>query len=380
LIVGGFSYIIGFRGDDLKFLGAIFAWMSANVLAIKRFFVVAGSATGFALFLTVGITAALLAFEDTGLPPSMLESGSANIVDGENSDYLAITIDRPEDGDDGSLLRPPARTNFLMVGLDNQLLADAIMVGTFYRDSGNIHLMSVPRDMFVRLPQHRLDRMREAGFHPPTTLKINELRAHGGRLHGIYFLQEQLEEMFGVEFDFYIEVEIPAFRRIVDAIGGVYMDIPRRLFYNGWDQNPPILIDIPAGQNVRLDGNMAEGVVRYRQWRMGDLDRNNMQMQFMTNLFQQMLTREAIMNDPMAIINIVLTEVRSNIGMSAVRYIPFIPRMSAGSLQSFVMPGDISMVGNREFWIPNASQLPAVITNVFYATPDVPAEFAYEVE
>jgi LCP family protein required for cell wall assembly len=372
LIIGGFNYIISIRGDNLKFLGAVFAWMSLNALAIKRFFLVAGSVTGFALFLTVGITAALLAFEDTGLPPSVLDGGASNVVDGDNDDYLAINVDRPEDGGDGSLLRPPARTNFLFVGLDNQLLADAIMVGTFYRDSGDIHLMSVPRDMFVRLPQHRLDRMREAGFHPPTTLKINELRSHGGRLHGIYFLKEQLAEMFGVEFDFYIEVEIPAFRRIVDAIGGVHMNIPRRLFYNGWDQNPPILIDIPAGQNVRLDGRMAEGVVRYRQWPMGDIDRNAMQMQFLSSLFSQMLTREAMMNDPLEMINIVLTEVRSNIGLNAVRYIPFIPRMSSDSMHSFVMPGNVAMIGTREYWIPNASQLPAVITQVFYATPDAP--------
>jgi anionic cell wall polymer biosynthesis LytR-Cps2A-Psr (LCP) family protein len=164
---------------------------------------------------------------------------------------------------------------------------------------------------------------------------------------------------------------------VVDAIGGVYMNIPRRLFYEDPYQNPPVRIDVPAGQNVRLNGVMAEGVVRYRQWPMGDLDRNAMQMQFMTNLFQQALTREALLNDPLEIINIVLTEVRSNIGMYAIRYIPFIPSMSAESIQTFTMPGSISFVAGREYWVPNAAQLPGVIIDVFYASPE-PTEIEEE--
>ena len=350
---------------NFEWIDTSLAWIRQNILAIKKFFLITGTIAGVAIFLSVGITAVLLAFDDGERPPQIGEFD--NISDDENDEFIfAIDVSPNEDEENEGLFRLPARTNFLLVGLDNQLLADAIMVGTFYRVSGNIHLMSVPRDMIARIPAHRMERMRADGIHPPQTLKINEIRSHGGRLHGIYYLQEQIEEMFGVDFNFYVEVEIPAFRRIVDAIGGVYMNVPRRLFYESLDQNPPLRINVPAGYR-RLDGNMAEGVVRYRQWPMGDLTRNEMQMEFMTNLISQATTREALLADPLEMIDIVLSYVRSNIGVSAAMYIPYIPQIDTGNVTTFTLPGTIGRVGNREFFIPNTTLLPSVISDVFYS-------------
>ena len=350
---------------------ATIAWILQNMLAVKRLFLIAGAIAMVALFLAVGVTVVLLAFSDGGqlVGHEFVELPSDDESDDGDSDiFFAIEIDRSDedDDDDGSLLRPPARTNFLLIGLDNQLLADALMIGTFYRDSGDVHLMSVPRDMVVRIPAHRMERMRADGLSPPQTLKVNEMRAFGGRVHGIHYLQEQLEEMLGIDFHFYVEVEIPAFRRIVDAIGGVEMYIPRRLFYESLDQVPPLRIDVPAGLQL-LDGNMAEGVVRYRQWPMGDLQRNEMQMQFMTLLIQQATTREALLNDPMEIIRTILTYVRSDVGVYAIRYIPFITNVNTESVKSFTMPGTIGYVGNREFFIPDTARLHETLSDVFFA-------------
>jgi len=352
----GVKFILDFLKDCVRLL-------INNTLALKRLFLVAGTIAGMSLFLSVGVTAALLVLADSR---AMFEGGDFNSFDdGEYDDFLIAIPPRDEDDDEG-FLRPPARTNFLLIGLDLNVLADALMVGTFYRDSGDIHIMSIPRDMIARLPAHRMEYMSSHGLRPPNTLKINELRAYGGQLQGIYFVKAQLAEMLGVDFHYYVEVELSAFRRIVDAIGGVYMEIPRRLFYRDPTSNPPLLIDIPAGLQ-KLDGNMAEGVVRYRQWPMGDLQRNEMQMEFMSQLIKQAATREALLNDPMEIIRIVLEDVRTNAGLSAVRYIPFIPNVDIESVTTFTMPGHIGMVGPREFFIPDAERLHEVIGNIFYA-------------
>jgi len=343
------------------------AWAKKNILAIKRFFLVAGSIAVVALFLAVGVTAVLLALDDGGRPP-VVDLPERPTEEDENEGFFAIEINRPEEeeDDDGTLFRPPARTNVLFIGLDDNLLADAIMVGTFYRDSGDIHLMSIPRDMFVRIPQHRIDQMRADGFSPPRTLRITEMRPHGGVLHGIYYLKAQIEEMLGVDFHFYVEVRMEAFRAIVDAIDGVYMTIPRRLFYTDPTANPPLIIDVPAGHR-RLCGNLAEGVVRYRQWPMGDLTRNEMQMEFMTQLIRQATTREALLNDPMEMIRIFLNYVRTDAGLYAVRYIPFIPNVNADSVKTFKMPGSLGYVGVRNYFFPDTALLPATISEVFFA-------------
>ncbi|MCL1863734.1 MAG: LCP family protein [Defluviitaleaceae bacterium] len=349
----------------IEHIKAAMAWATKHILAIKRFFLVAGSIAVVALFLAIGTTAVLLMLNDGGLPT---EQSEHPISEDDSDDYLSVELNLPEghEDDDGTLLRPPARTNFLFIGLDENLLADALMVGTFYRDSGDIHLMSIPRDMFVRIPQHRLTQMRDDGFSPPQTLKITEMRPHGGRLHGIYYMKAQIEEMLGIDFDFYVEVELEAFRAVVDAIGGVYMTIPRRLFYTDPTATPPLVIDVPAGHQL-LDGNLAEGVVRYRQWPMGDLQRNEMQKEFMTQLIQQATTREALLNDPMEMLRIFLNYVRTNAGLYAVRYIPFIPNVTTESVQTFTMPGTLGYVGVRNYFFPDAAQLPATISQVFFA-------------
>jgi len=267
--------------------------------------------------------------------------------------------------DEGSFLRPPARTNFLLAGIDNFNLADAIMVGTFYRDTGEIRLMSIPRDMYTRIPEHRMQEMRAAGLRPPRSMKINAVRSVGGRTHGIRYLNDQLGEMLGVDFHFYVEIELAAFRRIVDAIGGVTMYIPRHLRYRDPLQN--LNINVPAGYQ-HLDGRMAEGVVRFRSFPTGDLMRNQMQMEFMSQLIKQTLTREALMNDPLALANVIINDVRTNASIVEIaRYLPYIDGISSESIHTFTMPGRAANRNGISWFIPNADELPATVNQVFFA-------------
>jgi len=266
--------------------------------------------------------------------------------------------------DEGGIIRPPARTNFLFIGLDSNNLADAIMVGTFYRETGEIRLMSVPRDMYTRLSESRLAAMRADNLNPPEVLKINAVRAYGGRKHGVKHLQAQLSEMLGVDFHHYIEVELDAFRRIVDAIGGVTMHIPRHLYYSDPEQG--LVIDIPAGLH-HLCGAMAEKVVRYRSYPMGDLARNNVQMDFMAALIQQALTRDAILNDPLALASAILGEVRTSASVLEVaKYLPYIGRVSSDRIETFAIPGAGKYIDGISWFVPDADALPAVINQVFY--------------
>ena len=333
---------------------------------VKRLLIVGGSIAGVYLLLAVVVTVVLVAREDSVRPPSLAE-GSQIVVNfvGNNDEELDFVEPLVEE-DDSGFLRPPARTNFMFVGLDNNLLADAIMVGTFYRDSGDIRLMSIPRDMYTVIPEHRLTQMRADGLRPPTRLKINEMRSFGGRTHGIYYLKDQLGEMLGVQFNYYVEVELAAFRRIVDAIGGVEMYIPQRLFYEDPYQN--LFINVPAGMQ-RLDGRMAEGVVRFRSFPTGDLMRNQMQMEFMNQLIRQTLTREAIMNNPLEMINIVLNDVATNVGMEMVRYLPYLPNVTADGISTFTLPGHGARRHGLSFFIPDAANLSYVVNQVFYYFP-----------
>lgn len=333
----------------------------------KKSWVVAGTIVGTYLFIATIVVAIVLAREYNE-PKTWIGSHYPTVSESSpaNDDFITMPLPQYEKADSkGSLLRPPARTNFLFIGVDHNNLADAIMVGTFYRDNGEIKLMSIPRDMYTHIPDARLQQMKSDGLNPPSSLKINAVRAFGGRNHGIKYLKEQLGEMLGVQFHYYIEVDLDAFSRIVDTIGGVTMYIPRRLWYSDPEQG--LTIDIPAGHQ-HLDGEMAENVVRFRSFPTGDLMRNNIQMEFMSQLFKQTLTRDAIMKDPLALARVILSDVRTNANpMDLAKYVPYISRISEDSIQTFILPGNGEYRNGISWFIPNVSALPEVVTQVFYA-------------
>ncbi|MCL2841475.1 MAG: LCP family protein [Defluviitaleaceae bacterium] len=336
---------------------------------IKKSFLIAGAIACLSLMTSVATVVTLLARDAEryeNYPDTWLSIGSTEISgDTLYFDQMDMTgINRPIDTDGGNLVNPPMRTNFLMIGLDNHLLTDALMAGTFYRDTGNIHLMSIPRDMYTEIPRHRKEQMRTDGIRMPSPVKINAVRAFGGRERGVNYLQAQLGEMLGVEFDYYIEVELSAFKKIVDAIGGVEMHIPHPMVYDDPYQN--LSINIPAGTQL-FDGAMAEHVVRFRSFPMGDLGRNHTHMEFMSQLIKQILTREALMNDPLTLANIVLTDVRTNVGLDFVRYLPYLGSINREGISAFVMPGTGQYIDGVSWFMPDTQALPNVINQVFYA-------------
>ena len=298
------------------------------------------------------------------------------IPDDENdNDNEEIATPEEDDDNDGGFLRPPARTNFLLVGIDNFVLADAIMVGTFYRDSGEIRLMSIPRDLRAHIPQHRLEQMRADGLRPFSPMRINAIRSIGGSEFGLHYLRAIIEDMLGVNFHFYVEVEMDAFSRIVDIIGGVEVYVPQRFFYS--DPAQGLRIDLHPGLQM-LDGQAAEGFVRFRSFPMGDLTRIEMQQEFMTQLIRQTLTRENIMNNPLDLLMVVIDYVHTNFSIitDAPSYLRYLGSIDLNGIQTFAMPGHLA----GAYFVADAQNLLYVVNQVFYHVPGVEEETPEETE
>lgn len=350
---------------------------------------IAGSIAGLYLVLATAVTLTLVAADNkifTTIRPTATPDTTAAEADPlEDTDTPTEEIAGEPDPteapvEDENFIKPPARTNFLLVALDQErVLTDALMAGCFYRDTCEIKLISIPRDLYTRIPEERLERMRQDGLKPPANgvMKINSLRSYGGgRTFGIQYLQEQLGEMLGVRFDYYVEVEIPAFRKAVNLLGGVDIEVPAGgLYYDDPEQNLHIAI---AGGMQHVDGDTAEGLVRFRRYPTGDVGRNAVQMEFMKQLFRQTLRKETIMRDPLAVIDIILNDVRTNIGTDLLKYVPYISKFSSDNISTYNLPGEGSYVNDASFFFPDEAAWPATINEVFYAMPasepDTPAE------
>lgn len=113
-----------------------------------------------------------------------------------------------------------------------------------------VTMVAIPRDLFVG----------------EGTRKINGVFAR----EGAEGLERRLEQVLGLPIDYYAIINIDIFQDLVDALGGVEVNVPERMYYR--DRAAGLTIDLQAGPQV-LDGEQASDFVRYRQFRRGDIDR-----------------------------------------------------------------------------------------------------------
>jgi len=172
---------------------------------------------------------------------------------------------------------------FLIFGLDEGQNTDTIMVAGFDEIAGRGYVISIPRDT-------RVDVQRRAR-------KINSAypagRLHGGGHEGgVEQLKREVQTLIGFRPDFYVMLDMDVVVKIIDAIGGVEINVPFHMRYTQ-DIYQDLYIDIPAGVQI-LDGENAMNFARFRYADPGfrsitDFTRMRHQQQLLTALFRTMI-------------------------------------------------------------------------------------------
>jgi len=234
--------------------------------------------------------------------------------------------------------------NILVLGIDDEAnLPDVIMVVTYDGENNLIDIISVPRDTQVVMSPYEMDMLRDAGRWFPNhgIVKLNELHAHAGLDLGHQVLSHHIGNILGVDIDNYVIIDLDAFRYIVDAVGGIYVDIrPEGMRYNVNNAvGGTIEVNLPGGRQL-LDGNMAEQFVRFRQYRDGDMGRIYANQQFMQEFFVQVLGSEHIMNNAGTLVRSFMTHVRTDFGLwDALRYVGAADALNPDSIEFHTIPG-----------------------------------------
>ncbi|MBR2831537.1 MAG: LCP family protein [Oscillospiraceae bacterium] len=169
-------------------------------------------------------------------------------------------------------VRNGSKYTFLVMGTDQaNSNTDTIMVATFDTENYSMDVVSIPRDTLVNVPWY--------------VKKVNSLYGSVG-IEGTI---EHLADILGYEVDHYAIVDLDAFQILVDAIGGVYYDVPVDMDYE--DQYQDLYIHIPAGEQW-LDGAHAVQVMRFRSgYENADIGRIATQQDFMMTMIYQILER-----------------------------------------------------------------------------------------
>jgi LCP family protein required for cell wall assembly len=160
--------------------------------------------------------------------------------------------------------------NVLVLGVDTRpdsqemgSRTDTIMLVQVVPKSGDVKLLSVPRDLFVEVEPGEKDR-------------INAAYNYGGIEETI----DALENYSDVLIDHYAVVDFEGFEKIIDAMGGVRVDVGDDQFPEKWEM----------GEDVqRLNGHKALIYARYRGTPGADIDRMQRQRELVGALRSEAL-------------------------------------------------------------------------------------------
>ena len=150
---------------------------------------------------------------------------------------------------------------------------DAIMVLAMPRKGGPSLLMSIPRDTLVRYPDGQVRR-------------VNVSMGAGG----ISLARQVVSELTGLEMHRYMCVNFDGFIHLVDALGGVDIQVDQRMQYT--DRAGGYHIDLQPGLH-HMDGETALSYVRYRNDAMGDISRTARQRRFLMAIMRELASPKA---------------------------------------------------------------------------------------
>lgn len=245
------------------------------------------------------------------------------------------------------------RLNLLFVGADdnNEEMpdggrADAIIVASINLKESNLFLLSIPRDTLVDIEGYGED-------------KINHSFSEGG----IELTKSTVENLLHIPIDYYAVTNFSGFKDIVDILGGVEIEVDKRMYYRTYDG----MIDIEKGYQ-RLDGEKALQYVRYRHDAMGDITRVERQQNFLIALAGEALAPENFTKLP-EVASKLLDSLDTDLSAGqVVKLSKLLKSMDSSMMESATLPGDFSSIKGISYWVPNTDNIDQLVLQHFSDT------------
>jgi LCP family protein required for cell wall assembly len=193
-----------------------------------------------------------------------------------------------------------------------------------YRNS--LGVLSIPRDTQVRIPGYG-------------TQKINAANALGGP----YLAQTTVSQFLGIPIDHYIVLNVHGLVDLVNELGGITIDIPKKMQYMDWTAK--LKIDLEPGVHT-LTGNQAMGFVRFRHDALGDIGRVQRQELFMRAVLDRAMQP------------------------ASWGHIPKLMEIAQNYINTDMNTGDLMMLAQYARGVPKANQFMAMMPGTFSGSGD----------
>ena len=261
--------------------------------------------------------------------------------------------------DSTSKLNIHSRSTFLVAGFDDAAENTDVLFTMSYDPSENTaYIAQIPRDTYFEFgkSQNKINQIY-------ASLKASGISSDAALKNA----SDMIGEAFGVTFDGYIGITIDTFTEIVDAIGGVDIEVSDNMVLSlDGDEEDLILYH----GNNHINGREAEKFVRYRSgYITGDLGRIDAQKIFLNSLFKK-LTKDMTLPVLINLVNTFQNKAVTNIKASDV-----MPLLLSGfkkeNKKSFyvTVPGEAAMgLNGISYYVLNRKSAAEIASKYMYAT------------
>ena len=249
---------------------------------------------------------------------------------------------------------------FWFCGISEDLesrLTDTIMICSYNPKTQRATMLSVPRDTFIG---HKTS--NASGYD-----KINAVYSEKGPEGSL----KEVEELTGMDINYYVVVNNNVVIDLVNTIGGVQFDVPIDMNYDDPTQN--LHIHLKKGVQF-IDGDHAEQLLRFRHNNNGtsypkeygdnDFGRMKTQREFMTEVAKQTLKLKNITHIK-TIMTTIFQNIETNLTLDEVcKYVPFAVNFNTDSINSNQIPGQSEKCNNLWFFVANETETANIITEM----------------
>ncbi|MDB9374733.1 LCP family protein [Nodularia sphaerocarpa] len=227
-------------------------------------------------------------------------------------------------------------------------LADVMILIKFDPATKKIAMLSIPRDT----------RTEVFGYG---VKKLNAANVDGGPA----LTAKSVSNLLGdVAIDRYIRINVLGVGKLIDALGGVTVHVPKDLKYQ--DDSQRLYINLKAGEK-HLNGDEALQLLRFRHDELGDIGRVQRQQMVIRALMDQTLNPATVAQLP-KVLNVVKDNIDTNLTIEELLALAgFGVRTNRSNMHMFMLPGRFSQQDEyvASYWLPNRTGISRMMSQHF---------------
>ncbi len=251
---------------------------------------------------------------------------------------------------------------------ENVELTDTIIVASYNPNTQKATLLSIPRDTYT-------------GKNTARATAYEKINALYGRKHRPDETLEAVNQITGLNIEYYVVVKTEALIKLVDVIGGVNFNVPIDMDYD--DTSQDLHIHLKAGEQ-KLDGNKAEQLVRFRhnnpdkygrmtsypaEYGDNDIGRMRTQREFILQVIKQTAKPENVFKLG-EILDVAKQYVITNIDFNVAKdYIPYAVEFNTENMLTETLPGTVpslNKTNNVSIFVHDKTKTKELVQELFF--------------